>query len=112
MPRTPADVDDPPTGSSRKLVERAFREEYGRVVGALVASTGDFELAEDAVSEAFVAALSTWSDDRLPDNPGAWLTTTARRKAIDRLRRTGDRGAQAGRAGVPRRGRGRRRGPP
>jgi len=88
MPRTPADVDDRPTGSSRKLVERAFREEYGRVVGALLAATGDFELAEDAVSEAFVAALSTWSDDRLPDNPGAWLTTAARRKAIDRLRRT------------------------
>jgi RNA polymerase sigma-70 factor (ECF subfamily) len=88
MPRTPADVDDRPNGSSRKLVERAFREEYGRVVGALVASTGDFELAEDAVSEAFVTALATWSDDRLPDNPGAWLTTTARRKAIDRLRRT------------------------
>jgi RNA polymerase sigma-70 factor, ECF subfamily len=88
MPRTPADVGDRPTGSSRNLVERAFREEYGRVVGALVASTGDFELAEDAVSEAFVAALATWSDDRLPVNPGAWLTTTARRKAIDRLRRT------------------------
>ena len=87
MPRTPAELGDRP-GSSRGAVERAFREEYGRVVGALVAATGDFELAEDAVSEAFVAALASWSDDRLPRNPGAWLTTTARRKAIDRLRRT------------------------
>jgi RNA polymerase sigma-70 factor (ECF subfamily) len=58
------------------------------VVATLIRQTGDFGLAEDATQEAFAMALTTWADAEVPRNPGAWLTTAARRKAIDRLRRT------------------------
>ena len=69
-------------------VERAFREESGRVLATLIRHLGgDFQLAEDAVQDAFAVALATWPRDGEPDNPGAWITTAARRKAIDRLRR-------------------------
>lgn len=68
-------------------IERTFREEGGRVRAALISRLGDFELAEDVLQEAFLAALEHWSLDGVPDNPAAWLLTTARRKAIDRLRR-------------------------
>ncbi|MEO7665085.1 MAG: sigma-70 family RNA polymerase sigma factor, partial [Candidatus Limnocylindrales bacterium] len=64
-----------------------FREESGRVVAALIRSVRDFELAEEAVQDAFVTALEHWPRDGLPANPGAWITTTARNRAIDRLRR-------------------------
>jgi RNA polymerase sigma-70 factor, ECF subfamily len=68
--------------------ERAFREESGRVLATLIRHLGgDFQLAEDALQDAFAVALATWPRDGEPDNPGAWITTTARRKAIDRLRR-------------------------
>jgi RNA polymerase sigma-70 factor (ECF subfamily) len=63
-----------------------FREEHGRVLATLIRQVGDFQIAEDAVQDAIAAALTAWERD-LPANPGAWLTTTARRKAIDRLRR-------------------------
>ena len=69
-------------------VERAFREESGRVLATLIRHLGgDFQLAEDALQDAFAVALATWPRDGVPDNPGAWITTAARRKAIDRLRR-------------------------
>ncbi len=68
-------------------IERAFRDEYGKVVATLIRQVGDFALAEDAVQDAVTAALTRWSEAGVPSNPGAWLTTTARRKAIDRLRR-------------------------
>jgi RNA polymerase sigma-70 factor, ECF subfamily len=68
-------------------VELLFREEQGRAVATLIRVLGDFDLAEEAVQEAFVAALETWPDRGVPDNPGAWITTTARNRAIDRLRR-------------------------
>jgi RNA polymerase sigma-70 factor (ECF subfamily) len=69
-------------------VERAFREESGRVLATLIRHLGgDFQLAEDALQDAFAVALATWPRDGEPDNPGAWITTAARRKAIDRLRR-------------------------
>jgi RNA polymerase sigma-70 factor, ECF subfamily len=69
-------------------VERAFREESGRVLATLIRHLGgDFQLAEDALQDAFAVALATWPRDGEPANPGAWITTTARRKAIDRLRR-------------------------
>ena len=68
-------------------VERAFREEQGAVVATLIRQLGDFQLAEDAVQEAFAAAVARWGADGVPANPGAWITVTARRKAIDRLRR-------------------------
>ncbi len=67
-------------------VEQAYRAEYGRVLATLIRQLGDFELAEDALQEALAAAMTAWKRER-PRNPGAWLTTTARRKAIDRLRR-------------------------
>lgn len=63
-----------------------FREEYGLVLATLIRQMGDFQLAEDAVQDAMTAALTAW-ERRVPANPGAWLTTTARRKGIDRLRR-------------------------
>ena len=64
-----------------------FREEAGRLVGALVKSLGDFDVAEEAVQDALVSALEHWPQEGIPANPGAWLVTTARRKGIDRLRR-------------------------
>jgi RNA polymerase sigma-70 factor, ECF subfamily len=68
-------------------VGRVFREESGRSVAALVRSFGDIDLAEDAVQDAFAVALQRWPHDGLPPNSGAWITTTARNRAIDRLRR-------------------------
>ncbi|NUR78703.1 MAG: RNA polymerase sigma factor [Thermoleophilia bacterium] len=68
-------------------VGRIFREEYGRSVAALVRVFGDIDVAEDAVQEAFAVALRKWAVDGLPPNPGAWITTTARNRAIDSLRR-------------------------
>jgi RNA polymerase sigma-70 factor, ECF subfamily len=64
-----------------------FREESGRSVASLVRAFGDIDLAEDVVQEAFAAAVHRWPRDGLPPNPGAWITTTARNRAIDRLRR-------------------------
>lgn len=66
---------------------RAHREEWARVVAGLARRFGDLDLAEDAAAEAFVVALERWHRDGVPPQPGAWLTTTATRKAIDRLRR-------------------------
>jgi RNA polymerase sigma-70 factor, ECF subfamily len=68
-------------------VERAFREERAGVLASLIRHVGDFQLAEDAVQDAFAAAVATWARDGVPANPGAWITVTARRRAIDRLRR-------------------------
>jgi RNA polymerase sigma-70 factor (ECF subfamily) len=68
-------------------VERAFREERAAVLATLIRHVGDFQLAEDAVQDAFAAAVATWPRDGIPSNPGAWITTAARRRAIDRLRR-------------------------
>ena len=70
-------------------LERAFREEHGRVLAALISQLGDFTLAEDALQDALVNALERWEIDGVPRNPGAWLLTVARRRAIDRLRRSG-----------------------
>src|SRR5262249_49410188 len=67
--------------------EQVFREESGRVVATLIRATGDFDLAEDAVQDAFAIALERSPVDGVPATPGVWLTTTARNRAIDRLRR-------------------------
>jgi RNA polymerase sigma-70 factor (ECF subfamily) len=64
-----------------------FRRESGQVLATLIRILGDFDLAEDALQEAMLAAVERWPLDGLPDRPGAWLYTTARRKAIDRIRR-------------------------
>jgi RNA polymerase sigma-70 factor (ECF subfamily) len=68
-------------------IEKTFREEHGRVLAALISQLGDFTLAEDALQDALVNALERWQIDGVPRNPGAWLTTVAKRRAIDRLRR-------------------------
>jgi RNA polymerase sigma-70 factor (ECF subfamily) len=68
-------------------VGRIFREESGRSVAALIRVFGDIDVAEDAVQDAFAVALRTWPGAGLPPNPGGWITTTARNRAIDRLRR-------------------------
>ena len=68
-------------------VERAFRQYWARVLASLVGLLGDFEVAEDAAQEAFAVAAERWPRDGEPDNPVAWLVTTARHRAIDRIRR-------------------------
>ncbi|MFG1925486.1 RNA polymerase sigma factor [Cryptosporangium sp. NPDC048952] len=68
-------------------VEEAFRAEWGQIVASLIRVTGDWELAEEATQDAFAQALARWPTDGVPRNPGAWLTTTARNRAVDRLRR-------------------------
>jgi RNA polymerase sigma-70 factor, ECF subfamily len=68
-------------------VERVFREEWGNAVGILTRAMGDLELAEDAVQDAFATALERWPRDGVPRKPGAWIVTTARNRAIDRIRR-------------------------
>jgi RNA polymerase sigma-70 factor, ECF subfamily len=68
-------------------VEAVFREERGRLLAALARRFGDLDLAEEVTSEAIEAALTRWPVDGVPPNPGGWLMTTARRKAVDRLRR-------------------------
>ncbi|MEU8221021.1 RNA polymerase sigma factor [Kribbella sp. NPDC048915] len=67
--------------------EQIYRQEWGQVVATLIRLTGDWDLAEECAQEAFAAALQRWPRDGVPDRPGAWLTTTARNRAIDWLRR-------------------------
>jgi RNA polymerase sigma-70 factor (ECF subfamily) len=69
------------------VIGRIFRGESGRSVATLIRVLGDIDVAEDAVQEAFAVALLRWPTDGLPPNPGGWITTTARNRAIDRLRR-------------------------
>ncbi len=73
--------------TAHEIVDRLFREEQGRAVATLIRVLGDFDLAEEVVQEAFITALETWPERGIPANPGAWITTTARNRAIDRLRR-------------------------
>src|SRR3954454_2948497 len=68
-------------------LERTFRDEWGRVLATLIGLLGDFELAEEAAQEAFAVAAERWPRDGTPANPRAWLVTTARNRAIDRIRR-------------------------
>ncbi|HET7279644.1 MAG TPA: DUF6596 domain-containing protein [Dermatophilaceae bacterium] len=71
----------------REAIIQAHREEWARVVAALARRFGDLDIAEEAAAEAFATAVARWPADGVPPNPGAWLTTTANRKAIDRIRR-------------------------
>jgi RNA polymerase sigma-70 factor (ECF subfamily) len=83
---------------NRDEIDGYFRREYGRCVATLVRSFGDIDIAEEAVQDAFAVALLRWPETGLPPNPGAWITTTARNRAIDQLRREAsrhDRHAQA-----------------
>jgi RNA polymerase sigma-70 factor, ECF subfamily len=75
------------TSEVREAVDAAFRDEWGRVVATLIRTTGDWDLAEECAQDAFTLALQRWPRDGIPARPGAWLTTAARNRAIDVLRR-------------------------
>ncbi|WP_113698901.1 RNA polymerase sigma factor [Nonomuraea lactucae] len=75
------------TTEGQEAIGRIFREEYGRSLAMLIGLFGDIDVAEDAVQEAYTLALDKWLAEGLPPNPGGWITTTARNRAIDRLRR-------------------------
>jgi RNA polymerase sigma-70 factor, ECF subfamily len=77
----------------QQAVDLAFREEWGRIVAALIRRTGNWDLAEECTQDAFTEALRRWPVDGIPQRPGAWLTTVAGNRAIDRLRRSA-RGAE------------------
>jgi len=68
-------------------LDRVFREEYGRIIAALIRLSGSFDLAEESLQEAFASALDNWKQQGIPQNPAAWLTTVAHRKLLDSLRR-------------------------
>jgi RNA polymerase sigma-70 factor, ECF subfamily len=73
--------------TTHQIIAHTFRLEADRILAALISTVRDFELAEDALQDALLVALEHWFVDGIPSNPGVWITTTARRKAIDRLRR-------------------------
>jgi RNA polymerase sigma-70 factor, ECF subfamily len=75
------------TAGTYSAVAEAYRREWGRVVATLIATTGDWDLAEECAQDAFAQASARWPRDGVPRNPGAWLTTVARNRALDRLRR-------------------------
>jgi RNA polymerase sigma-70 factor, ECF subfamily len=81
-------------------VARAFRGEWGRIVATLIRATGDWDLAEDSAQDAFARALERWGRDGIPRNPGAWLTTAARNRALDQIRRSKAGAAKLEEAGV------------
>lgn len=83
------------------MIEEVFREQWGRVLAHLVGYLGDFDIAEEAAQDAFAIAAERWPRDGMPDNPGAWLTTTARHRGIDRLRREWNRAAKTRQLDVP-----------
>lgn len=87
-------------GDAGAVVERTFRAESGRALATLARLLGDVGAAEDAVQEAFVEALRTWPVRGIPDRPGAWITTTARNRALDRARRESRRPAREAAAGL------------
>lgn len=72
---------------AHQTLEQVFREEYGRIIATLIRISGSFDLAEDALQEAFIAAASKWEREGTPHSPGAWLTTVAHRKLLDAVRR-------------------------
>ena len=80
-------TDAPVTDVPSSEIERVFREEYGRAVSVLVRACGDIDTAEEAVQDAFAAAVERWPSAGVPPNPAAWIITTARNRAIDRFRR-------------------------
>jgi RNA polymerase sigma factor (sigma-70 family) len=92
---TESDHEPTPVSDAHARVAEAFRQEYARVVASVLRMVRDIDLAEEIVQEAFEQALDRWPVAGTPDRPGGWLLTTARRRAIDRLRRTRRAGAKA-----------------
>ena len=92
---TESDHEPTPVSDAHARVADAFRQEYARVVASVLRMVRDIDLAEEIVQEAFEQALDRWPVTGTPDRPGGWLLTTARRRAIDRLRRTRRAGAKA-----------------
>jgi RNA polymerase sigma-70 factor (ECF subfamily) len=80
-------VGEPAAAEQAQAIERVFREESGRILATLIRVCRDFDLAEEALQDAFAIALQRWPAGGVPANPGAWITTAAQRKLIDRLRR-------------------------
>ncbi len=74
-------------GDTRTAIEDVFREESGRIIASLIRFSGSFDFAEEALQDAFAVALATWPKSGVPDNPAAWITTTARRRILDEIRR-------------------------
>src|SRR6202158_3161340 len=74
---------------SSSAIERLYHEEFGRILATVIRLVGDFDLAEEATQDAFAAALAQWPRDGVTTNPRAWVVSTARHKAIDRMRRHG-----------------------
>ncbi|TQM57227.1 RNA polymerase sigma factor [Humibacillus xanthopallidus] len=81
-------------------IARVFRAEHGRAVAVLIRALGDIDLAEDAVQDAFAVAVARWPRDGMPPSPAGWIITTARRRAIDRLRREASRDARQSEAAL------------
>src|SRR3954464_15137091 len=79
----------PPAADVRRMIAAIYRAESRRVFASLVRLVRDFDLAEEALHEAFAAAMERWAEGGVPDNPRAWLVSTGRFKAIDSLRRRG-----------------------
>ncbi len=86
-PTGPHAAGDDPGHLATQQVERVFRQDSGRAVATLVRLFGDIDIAEEAVQEAFTVAVQTWPDTGVPPSPAGWIVTTARNRAIDRLRR-------------------------
>ena len=78
-------------GLELAVIDRTFRDESGKAIATLIRLFGDIDLAEEAVQDAFVVATQKWPEDGIPPNPGGWIVTTARNRAIDRLRRESSR---------------------
>jgi RNA polymerase sigma-70 factor, ECF subfamily len=91
-------------GADAATVERAYRESSGRAVATLARVFGDIDIAEDAVQEAFAVAAQRWPVTGVPPNPGGWIVTTARNKALDRLRRESSRPGREAQAALLRAG--------
>src|SRR6202050_1729080 len=85
--RSPQQINEQTHDQIRELLDSLYRADSGRILATLIRLLGDFDLAEEAMHEAFAAALSLWPKSGVPDNPRPWLISTARFKAIDTLRR-------------------------
>src|SRR2546421_2420459 len=71
----------------QQIAEAVFREQSGKIIAGLIRLSGSFDLAEEAMQEAFASALTSWTEKGVPENPAAWLTAVAQRKIIDQVRR-------------------------